>query len=180
MSKEEQNTDKQQLKSKTKSKGLSKNTQKTKKQTVSKNQTKPKKLATKVNKKRKELNIKQKAFLDVYQKTLGNVTASCKHIDINRGTYYKWLNNDMFVNEIEKIEPKKQMDDFVVSKMIEAINNGDTTLIKEYLNKRAKSIGMWDEGALDEQLTQINIQIVGENDKEINIETNNKLIEDEL
>jgi hypothetical protein len=55
---------------------------------------------------------------------------SCNRVGIARSTYYLWLNNDEeFKNEIENIEPKELFIDFVTSKLVEKINEGDKTSI---------------------------------------------------
>lgn len=37
---------------------------------------------------------KKKAFLEAYEKTLGNITASCKSAGVSRQTYYNWVEQD--------------------------------------------------------------------------------------
>lgn len=118
-----------------------------------------KKQPTKSNKPHKELTISQKAFLQAYQKTLGNISESCDIIKINRSTYYDWMNNPKFKKEVENINPQKLMDDFVKKNFRNRIAEGSDRLISEYVNKRGVEMGMWSKQEQDDASEQIQIII---------------------
>jgi adenine-specific DNA methylase len=118
-----------------------------------------KKQVTKTDKKAKELSIRQKAFLQAYQKTFGNITMSCDKIDISRETYYDWLKNPKFKKAIENTEPQKVMDDFVKKNFRHRIAEGSDRLISEYVNKRGVEMGMWSKQEQDDASEQIQIII---------------------
>ena len=86
--------------------------------------------------------LQKKAFIDAYGKTFGNITQSCKAADISRQTFYNWKENDLaFANEIETIEPAEQFIDFLESKLVQRINDGDTTAIIFALKTKGKKRG---------------------------------------
>jgi len=73
--------------------------------------------------------FKKKAFIDVYEKVYGNVSLSCRSVGINRSTYYRWVKDEAFKEQLEDTKPKEAYIDFVESKLVERINAGDTTAI---------------------------------------------------
>jgi carbamoylphosphate synthase small subunit len=86
--------------------------------------------------------LQKKTFIDAYGKTFGNITQSCKAADISRQTFYNWKENDSdFANEIETIEPAEQFVDFLESKLIQRVNDGDTTAIIFALKTKGKHRG---------------------------------------
>ena len=136
-------------------------TQKTKNKRV---KAKPE-ASTKIDKKPKDLSISQKAFLIAYKETVGNITESCTFAKIDRSTYYLWLKNERFKKAVESVEPKKMMDDLAVKSLVKLIKKGEPSIVKEYLNKRAKSIALWDEDKQEEQGTMIKVIIKGEEEE---------------
>ena len=74
--------------------------------------------------------LTKKAFIDAYTKTFGNITMSCNRVGIARSTYYNWINkDDDFNKQINDIQPKELFLDFVTSKLVEKINEGDKASI---------------------------------------------------
>jgi len=39
-------------------------------------------------------DIRKKAMIAALEKTLGNVSEACKHVDVHRATHYDWYNDD--------------------------------------------------------------------------------------
>jgi hypothetical protein len=85
-------------------------------------------------------DTKKKTLLSALEKSLGVVTTACKSVGLSRETHYKWMKEDedyrLQVEEISSIQL-----DFVESKLIDRINNGDTTAIIFYLNSKGKTRG---------------------------------------
>lgn len=91
-------------------------------------------MATKSNK------IKKQAFLEKMKATLGNITASCEAVDINRCTYYKWINKDpKFKEEIDNLA--EMSIDFAESQLKKQIKDGDTTATIFYLKTKGRRRG---------------------------------------
>lgn len=84
--------------------------------------------------------IKREKFLEAYEKSLGIVSTACKIAGISRKLYYEWVKNDEeFAEKIKHIEDKQI--DFVESKLLENVNNNDTTAIIFFLKTKGRSRG---------------------------------------
>jgi hypothetical protein len=91
-------------------------------------------------------------LIDCMIKNLGNVTEVCKQMNIARQTFYNYYNNDIdFRNEIDDI--KNIALDFVESKLIGKIKEGDTIAILFYLKTQGKK-----RGYIERQETELTIQ----------------------
>lgn len=89
-----------------------------------------------------DTKLAKKGFLDAYARTFGNIAQSCKSVSISRQTYYNWLERDpKFAQSIEEIEPNELFADFVESKLIQKINDLDTTAIIFAAKTRLKHRG---------------------------------------
>ena len=96
--------------------------------------------------------IRKKAFIETFKKTFGNVSQTCKVLDMDRSTYYKWLKEDEdFKIEVESVEPKELFLDFTESKLVEKINTGDTTAIIFTLKTKGKSRGYIERKEIEHQ-----------------------------
>lgn len=107
---------------------------------------------------------RRKAFLEVFEKSLCNMTAATKKMGIDRSTVYRWRQEfPEFEQQLKDIQETQI--DFVESKLLTQIDNGDTTAIIFYLKSIGKERG-WNEryeitGKEGKDLTpQINIQII--------------------
>lgn len=88
------------------------------------------------------MDAKKKAFIDAYTKSFGNITQSCKAVDICRQTYYNWLQNDTeFANDIQNAEPQEVFIDFAENGLVKKIQEGDTTAIIFALKTKGKKRG---------------------------------------
>lgn len=85
---------------------------------------------------------KKDAFISAYKKSFGNITQSCEAVDIDRGTYYHWLEKyPAFKKELEAIQPEERFIDFCESKLSQRINANDTTAIIFALKTKGKKRG---------------------------------------
>lgn len=82
----------------------------------------------------------KKNFIEALTKTFGIVTQACKIVGIERPTYYNWREKD---EEFRKAcdEVNEYVGDFVESKIIKKIDEGDTTMIIFYAKTKLKSRG---------------------------------------
>lgn len=89
-----------------------------------------------------DTKLLKKAFIEAYERSFGNVLASCKTVGIARQTYYNWIEKDAeFKQQIAEIEPQERFLDFLEGKLVEKINKGDTTSIIFALKTRGKKRG---------------------------------------
>lgn len=84
--------------------------------------------------------------------TFGNVSEVCKQMNISRQTFYNYYNNDLeFKAQIDDI--KNIALDFVESKLIGKIKDGDIVAILFYLKTQGKK-----RGYVERQETELTIQ----------------------
>jgi len=89
-----------------------------------------------------KMSLKKQAFITAYRKSFGNISASCESIDIDRATYYRWIDNDHdFVEALHKVEPEETFVDFAERALAKKINSGDTTAIIFALKTKGKRRG---------------------------------------
>lgn len=114
-----------------------------------------------------DVNLTKKAFLDAYAKTFGNKTQSCKAVDISRQTLYNWLQNDPeFKAQIENIEPDELLLDFVESKMVQKINDGDTAVLIFVAKTKGKKRGYVERQEIEQTNNLPPIQLIFPNERE--------------
>lgn len=86
--------------------------------------------------KKKEMEI----VVDVYKRKGCNISATCDALKISRQTFYNWLENVPKIKDgIE--EADESLIDFAETKLIEKINNGDTSCIQFYLRTKGRKRG---------------------------------------
>lgn len=86
------------------------------------------------------MDDKQKKFIEVLTQARGLIAVSCKTMGISTTTFYKWKkDNPDFAAAVQEVGEVQK--DFVESKLLENINNGDTTAIIFYLKTKAKDRG---------------------------------------
>ena len=94
-----------------------------------------KQIATKVGKKE---NLQQKpvyqgkkerqiVFIDAYLANAFNISAACRNVGIDRGTYYRWLEDEEFVVKLDEAREAKK--DFIESQLMKKVAAGDTIAI---------------------------------------------------
>jgi hypothetical protein len=79
--------------------------------------------------------LKKDKFIDAYQKTNGNITDSASIAEIDRGTYYNWLENDKeFAMKI--LDSEANLNDEIRQVLINKAAEGDMTAVIFYLKNR--------------------------------------------
>lgn len=82
----------------------------------------------------------KKAFIENMQRTLGNITESCKAVNISRSTFYEWRDHDEeFARQIADVE--ESCIDFAESKLKQRIAEGDTSANIFYLKTKGRNRG---------------------------------------
>ena len=84
--------------------------------------------------------IKKRAFIEQFRKSLGNITMACKSAEIDRSTYYRWLDEDQAFAEMVA-DVNEESIDFAESSLMKQINSGDTTATIFYLKTKGKKRG---------------------------------------
>lgn len=83
---------------------------------------------------------KKSAFLEAMVRSLGVVTTACKSVEINRSTYYGWMESDeVFAQEINDID--NVVIDFAESKLYELIKSGNVAATIFLLKTKGKARG---------------------------------------
>ncbi len=83
---------------------------------------------------------KKKAFLEIYEKTFGNISVACKHSNISRQTFYNWRKKDEDFAEKES-EIKEGLLDFAETQLFSAIRNGRTAELIFFLKTKGRERG---------------------------------------
>lgn len=87
-----------------------------------------------------KIQHKKTLLVDAMIKNFGNVSEACKVLNINRSMFYDYYNNDLeFKTQIDDI--KNIALDFVESKLIGKIKEGDIVAILFYLKTQGKKRG---------------------------------------
>lgn len=83
---------------------------------------------------------RKKVFLEYYEKNAGNISQTCKKVQISRQCFYDWKKDDKeFRAAAEDIE--ESLLDFTESKAMQKISEGDTTMIIFMLKTKGKKRG---------------------------------------
>jgi len=89
---------------------------------------------------RKLTKEKKEIFLDKLEKSLGIISIACKQMSISRETYYNEIERDPeFAKQCEGV--KDLTLDFVESKLLNLIKEGDTAATIFYLKTKGKHRG---------------------------------------
>lgn len=119
-----------------------------------------------------QLHDKKKQFLEILEKTLGNITATASKMGIERKTVYNWKDKDPeFAKAIKEVQEENVVD-YVESLMMKKIGEGESNMIMFFLNNKAKHRGYGqqrDREQSNNRVTTINI-IHSDDDNEANTE----------
>jgi hypothetical protein len=87
-----------------------------------------------------KLTDKQNIMLEVLKKSAGNVSVACSKVGIDRGTHYNWSQqNPHYKKAVDDIQ--ESLIDLAESKLMQKINDGDTTSTIFFLKTKGKSRG---------------------------------------
>lgn len=86
-----------------------------------------------------ELNTRQIEFLDVLEKTLGNISTALLQTRTPREDFDDWMGNFLFKSRYDEIQEKTI--DFVENRLIQKINEGDLQAITFFLKTKGKNRG---------------------------------------
>lgn len=86
-----------------------------------------------------KLKKNQTDFIEIFEKSFGLISVACKKADIDRKTYYRWLENPLFAEKIE--EKKESFKDFGESALYKKMQDGDMIAIREYNRAKNKDRG---------------------------------------
>jgi hypothetical protein len=110
-------------------------------------------------------HLKKDAMLTAMEKAFGIVSVACKHIGIDRSTYYGWLKDDPeFKSRIDEIENVTL--DFAESKLHNLIQNNNVPATIFFLKTKGRKRGYIEtqEVKFDNQITGINVRIKRDRD----------------
>lgn len=95
------------------------------------------------------LSNEKVTFLKALENGMGIVSNAIEACNIPRAKYLVWYNNDdEFAKMVTQIQEKQI--DFVESKLLEKINNGDTQAILFYLKTKGKERGYSEKQQIDD------------------------------
>ena len=100
---------------------------------------------------------KKEKFLKALKLNLGNISASCKKINIGRQTYYDWIEADKeFEEQCKNVE--ESLLDLAENRLLEKIHKYDTTSIIFFLKTKGKKRGYVEkqEFELQKPISEIN------------------------
>lgn len=97
---------------------------------------------------------KKNDFIEAYKRMAGNISAACKATNIPRRTYYNWIKNDAFRNEVDTAY--EETIDWVESKLMRQIEDGSITAIIFYLKTKGAKRGYIERYTLDQNINNTN------------------------
>jgi hypothetical protein len=95
------------------------------------------------------LSKEKVTFLKALENGMGIITNALEACNIPRAKYLLWYENDEEFSKLVSQVLEKQID-FVESKLLEKINNGDTQAILFYLKTKGKDRGYTEKTQIDD------------------------------
>lgn len=91
-------------------------------------------------------SITRRKFLEAYEKTYGNISASCEIAGISRQTLYRWMKSKTEVNlkfrkDLTAIRPKEKLKDLAEAVIVHQLNLKNLDAAKYILDRIAKDRG---------------------------------------
>ena len=99
------------------------------------------------NKQNKQKLTKKETFLKCLRNNLGHISRACESAKISRGTYYKWIDEAEFKEQVDAVN--EGLVDHVEHQLLKKIDMGDTTAIIFYLKTKGKSRGYTEKQELE-------------------------------
>ena len=83
---------------------------------------------------------RKQAALLAYEKTMGNISATCKEVGISRETFYRWMREDKkFETKVSEVGEANI--DFAESMLLKNIREGKETSLIFFLKTKGKNRG---------------------------------------
>lgn len=89
----------------------------------------------------------KKDLLEALTKNLGNITLACKACGLHRSTFYRYLEDEDFKKAVYEIN--ESAIDFAEGKLMQLINDGDTTSTIFFLKTKGKKRGYVERQEVD-------------------------------
>lgn len=86
-----------------------------------------------------ELTKRQVEFLDILEKTFGNITTTLENTKTERYEFDQWMEEFIFMSRYEQVQEKTI--DYVENKLLQQINEGNLTAITFFLKTKGKNRG---------------------------------------
>jgi hypothetical protein len=97
-----------------------------------------------------KLETKKQTFIECLKANIGNITKACEQLQISRQTYYNWLNDAEFRENINNI------DEFILDRVEQAlltqIENGNIAGIIFYLKTKGKKRGYVEKAEVEQNI----------------------------
>jgi len=83
---------------------------------------------------------KKEMFLAALIDSMGNISESCKAVQISRQTFYNWIEKDgEFKRKVDEVN--ESLIDFAETQLMKKIKEGDTTALIFFLKTKGKTRG---------------------------------------
>lgn len=100
----------------------------------------------------KRKKIANETVLKVFKSKVGNISATCDALGIDRSTFYNWRRKYPELDEMLKGQ-EESMIDFAETRLMEKINDGDLTAIIFFLKTKGKKRGYIEGREIDANVT---------------------------
>lgn len=101
-----------------------------------------------------EMSRTRKQIEEAVKESLGNVTTICSRLGISRQTWYRWVESHPWVDELRQAEVEKTFD-WVESKILGKIEEGDTIMTIFFAKTRMKQRGYVERQEIEHDLTKV-------------------------
>lgn len=103
------------------------------------------------------LKEKKKATLAIYEKSMGNISYTCRQMHISRETFYRWCRKDeKFAQAVNEV-PETNLD-FAESALMKNIREGKEASIFFYLKTKGKNRGYIERQEFEHTIKDIVIE----------------------
>jgi hypothetical protein len=101
-------------------------------------------------------NELKEQFVQFYESSACNISATCKRINISRNTFYEWRKEDAVWNN-RLIEEEEALLDFAETMLFKGIKEGKTAELIFYLKTKGKKRGYVERTEIDFEQKQNNL-----------------------
>uniref|UniRef100_A0A6M3IF29 Putative terminase small subunit n=1 Tax=viral metagenome TaxID=1070528 RepID=A0A6M3IF29_9ZZZZ len=83
-----------------------------------------------------QIGTKKELFLKAYKVNMCNISKACEAVPINRKTFYRWIENINFKEQIKEID--ESLDDMAECSLYKNVKSGMQKAVEFYLTNRKK------------------------------------------